>query len=685
MPAAAFVLALCVSVLMLLPIPRPVAGAVAVPDEPSRMLVDEPAYDVALADLDGDGAREIVALVGGERGRILAQAWTESAAGWAALGPPLEVVPSEVTPGWAGAPVELLVLADAGRDRLVLLRQPSDPEPDVAVPCCLLIDLLELVDGSLRARDVAPITDKMDAALGLDLDGDGSDELVTTRSEPPLGDISYPTLAAIYRFDGDRFAEPTINELPIGSGDTPFVLGDSDGRPGEELAVIATLGRPELHRIALGDGDRLTVEDAGFVVDDALGVPLADGRGILLVDEAGWSLRSWPALGPLSEPAAAGELPGGRIVAVIADGSSASAVVSARARIRPTVIDLLRLTAAVPDDPLPSLDASPVLPYRGPVPAASRQDAAWAVVDGRRWAPGDDATSAGSVPRMAGAVPVGFAGLGDGTLVVHHGRVLTRTDGALMPLVARPGAGVGILPVASVEGLESLEGDLTPPLIGATPLEGGTLAVNRGTGFSAEIGAPAGSRVYVASADPSSLEAVAVVPASGDLLVPMAAPAITTPNPRYDASLLVVTPAGATYQARWSIQVLTEAPPLGFDTRTAFGSGSVRVEGDTAAYATVAVNGDPVEVDATGNFSVDVAAPPWPTEVVVTARDPVGNVATESTTVIGWFDYRDLPWIPIGVMLVGISAAVLFLRVPRPVSVPRRADDDGVVEELDAE
>jgi hypothetical protein len=69
--------------------------------------------------------------------------------------------------------------------------------------------------------------------------------------------------------------------------------------------------------------------------------------------------------------------------------------------------------------------------------------------------------------------------------------------------------------------------------------------------------------------------------------------------------------------------------------------------------------------------------------VVVAARDPVGNVASESLMVVGWFDYRALPWIPIGALVVGASAVVLFLRVPRTATAPRRSEDDGVLEELD--
>lgn len=676
-------LALLAGLSPLLPAGLPVAAAVAVPDEAGGMLVDGLTYDVALADLDGDGAREIVALVPGERGAMDARAWTEAAGGWVELGPPVEVVPAVIVPGWAGAPTELLVLADAGRDRLLLLRQPSYDEPDIGVRCCLLLDTLELVGGRLRVREMAAITDSMDAALGVDLDGDGIDELVTTRSEPPLGDISYPTVANVYRLDGDRLAGPTTSELPIGSGDTPFVLGDSDGRPGDELAILATLGRRELYRLALADGDRLTVEDAGYLGNDAVGVPLDGGRGILVVDDAGWQLRPWPALGPFGPPVAEGDATGARIVGIVAGPGPAMpiAVISQSSPLPPIVLDLADPGPLLAEPSRPPLGSSPVLAYRGSVPATSRHDASWALVDGRRWS-GDalDRASPDPVGRLAGAVAIGLAGREDAALVIHHGRVLARTDGALMPPASRPGSGIGVVPGASFEE-EADGGILDPPLDGATRLEDGLLAVR--TGFTAEITAPPGSRIYVASVDPSALQGVVVVPPSGELTLPLARPNITTPNPRYDASLVVVTPGGATYEARWSVIALTEPPALDVDSTTPFASGSVRVFGDASRYSSVHVDGAEVPADGTGRFTVDVPAPPWPTQVVVEARDPLGNVATESVTVIGWYDYRELPWLLVGLLLVAVSAVVLVLRIPRPSAVPRRADDDGVLEELD--
>ena len=67
----------------------------------------------------------------------------------------------------------------------------------------------------------------------------------------------------MHRWAGEAFGPPVVTALTIGSGDAPFLLGDSDERPGEEAAITSTLGRTGLFRIAAGPGDRLVVDLPG--------------------------------------------------------------------------------------------------------------------------------------------------------------------------------------------------------------------------------------------------------------------------------------------------------------------------------------------------------------------------------------------------------------------------------------
>jgi hypothetical protein len=68
---------------------------------------------------------------------------------------------------------------------------------------------------------------------------------------------------------------------------------------------------------------------------------------------------------------------------------------------------------------------------------------------------------------------------------------------------------------------------------------------------------------------------------------------------------------------------------------------------------------------------------------VIEVDDSIGNIGRRTVTGVGWFDYRGLPWIPIVAAIVGIAALILVLRVPRLDPLPRRADDDSALEELE--
>ncbi|HET8777446.1 MAG TPA: hypothetical protein VFN76_07270, partial [Candidatus Limnocylindria bacterium] len=224
-------------------------GAVFLPD-------DAPTYQAVAADLDGDGARDVVRLVGGQRGSIRAEAWTVRDGTWSPLADAVDAIPGRPSGGqggivYDGAPVRLLVHHVHGNDRVTVVRQPRFVGPDFASECCLLLHDLVLADGQLSLVAVAQAAASVGAVSAIDFDGDGTDELLTSRSLPPLGDIGYPSELGVYRWNGRAFNLPTVTQIPVGSGDTPFVLGDSDGLPGEEAAIIATIGRPALYRLTV--------------------------------------------------------------------------------------------------------------------------------------------------------------------------------------------------------------------------------------------------------------------------------------------------------------------------------------------------------------------------------------------------------------------------------------------------
>jgi hypothetical protein len=144
-----------------------------------------------------------------------------------------------------------------------------------------------------------------------------------------------------------------------------------------------------------------------------------------------------------------------------------------------------------------------------------------------------------------------------------------------------------------------------------------------------------------------------------------------------------VTPSGHGYLATWNVHILGGPPRLEPRADTPFGSGLVVVSGRTDPSTDVTVDGRAARVDTLGRFRAEVPVPPWPTAVEVVATDRAGNRAVATVTAVGWFDYRRLPWVPIAVGLVAAAGVVLFLRVPRVKPQPRRADEVGVLEDLD--
>ncbi len=673
---------------------------VSIPEEPGAVVLTEGAIMQAVAaDLDGDGARDVLVLTGGAPdGSATLDVWTERGDGtWSRLSNGLTVVPAAApaTPAALDSPVRLLLRRVEGVDRVTLLRQAS-----AEVPCCLTLQDVALIDGGLRLAPVAEPATSVDAAWVVDLDGDGTDEIVATRSLAPLGDVSYPLEGLVHRWTGNTF-EVTTTRLPAGSGDIPFRLGDTDERPGDELGIIATLGRPELHRVSLGDGDALVMEDAGLVAIDATAVPIEEGRGIAVVTRTGTlGVHPWPFGVELGGPVAERPLADGELLGVVEiDGMPRLVARQPGTADSLHVLGLPNLTpprfGAVTRTPVAAAFASgPVSPYVGPIPGGDADGRLAIVYSGRLLSSMERPETVVPIPErsmaaLVGVQPVGLVGRGAASIALFHAatgpRLPDPSGGRLDAPVAHPDAALSVAPFDLTLAPEEDAGMLEPAIRDATPLgdgDGDAIAVGAG-GFTVRVEAPPGSRVHVAGTDPTVAIAVFAVPAEGSLDVPMPPPLVATPEPRYRATLAVATPAGRGYLASWDVRVLTEPPPLRVSVNTPFGSGSADVSGMSAPFTSVTVDGRPVVVASDGTFSARVDAPPWPTEIVVRSVDPLGNEARSAVVAVGWVDYRQLPWIPIAALLLAGVTIAFYLRVPRAEPAPRRADDDAALEELD--
>ena len=674
-----------------LPPPFP-AAVVVVPGEPDALMLPEvPTPQAVVADVDGDGARDVVRLIATPDGAFEIEAWAFADTGWHALASPVTALPSRASsePGelvYADAPTRLIVRRIGGDERVTLARQPRLEGPGLEVDCCLLLHDLVVEAGELRLHEAAERMPDADAVLALDMDGDGTDELVVTTGRPPLGDTTFPTDARLLRWSTDRFAPPVLTELLVGSGFSPFILGDTDGLPGDEAAFIGEQSR--LHRLSLRDGDLLVVESSSSAMLAAMAVPLiGEGRGIATLSGlSGLEVRAWPRDAPPGLGLGTRSMRGGALLGVTAaiGGAPALAIVSDRAAV--SVVSLPELASISPLAPSPAaerLAAGPVSAFVGRLPGGGPNgEEVLFVGGGLLTAAGEFASTA----TLAGTVPIGLAGPEREWLALWHrpssASALDQSGGRLDPPSSRVGSGVSVVRTRAIFDLELDGARLAPVLDAAVVVDDRDLFVS-GEGFGASIEAPPGSRVYV---QPGSTEppAVEVVPSSGELRV-VVDPAPDVPEEPTEVAIAVVTPGGRAYVARWRVAVIDRPPALDAHAETSAGSPSVLIAGQTAPLNRVRIGDREVLVNGEGRFSTRVELPPWPTEVDVVATDVVGNETRVAIVGIGWFDYRALPWTAIVIVGVAVAGGFLALRAPRMRGAAQSVDEDGTVEELDPE
>ncbi|MEP6680104.1 MAG: hypothetical protein ABJB65_01375 [Chloroflexota bacterium] len=670
-----------------------VAAADLLPAEPGAIVLPPARTLQALAgDVDGDGNRELVRLVQDDSEATLLEVWRQGSGRWVLAGAIPVLSGQSGRPQrnkvYAGAPARLLAWNDGSAERVLIVTQPRFQLLDVGPACCLLIDEVVLDRAGLRLRPMGGQSNSVEAILAIDLNGDRTDELLTTRSLPPVGDISYPIEARVYRFDGDRFGQPTKVKLPFGSGDSPFLLGDTDGRRGQEAGLIGTLGPPGLFRIRLDASGTLVMDRSGLgSATAALAFAVRQGQAIAVTASNGVQIVQWPAaekprilaadLGVTGALATAAGLSGPVLLLETADGSQLRSL-GRDLRFGPTI-------DAAPNAVLLSLRS--LRAYTGPVPGGGYRGGSAAIFRGRLVGSLD--IPAGrpldrAIAPLVDAVPIGLVGEGSSSLALLHGdlfpRRLGRSGGVLEELKPSPDSWLSLAPIDELLRTSSPAGGFAPAIAGAVRDPSNKAAlVTSAAGFRARFRGPPGSRAVIFGMGPT---AQSVVPPSGLLSVPVEPPKSGVADRRIDAGLIVLTPAGQAYLADWNVQVLTTPPEVVTTAVTPFLSSQVRVTGHVPAGSRLTLNGRAVAVAHDGRFGAEVSALPWPMDVRLEASDPLGNRSTRVLSVVGFLDYRRLPWIPIVVLVIPAVAIALFLRGPRARRLPI-AEGDARLEEIE--
>ena len=669
-------------------VPSPAAGA-----DPIELPGDT--IMAVAADLDGDGAREVVQMVRPSPDAITLETWRYHSGRW----DPLGAADVPATPERSPA-VGMLRVRVEDRDRVILVTAQPLPDDQFGRTCCLSMAMVGEERGRIRfdPASVDSLDRDASALQAIDFDGDGTDELVTVRTTLDLRGSVQTSHLEVHAWRGGGYVQVGATSLAgIVNGIVP---GETDGIAGPEL-----LHGPDrsglIRRLALVDGE-LRVEDGQLRNFDGYVVGIAGGL-IILGDGAGIRTVSWA---PGGMPREVGRLDLGENpwIDVVGEGTDAL-LVNLRGSpqgdgdLRIGIFDLeLRQAAEVSAPPAAkaiwrflddgvegaSFDVYPY-PYLGPLPSelaggrAAFSGGGFVIVQD-----GEGGFESRSMSALAGLSPIGTAGPDDGWLAVFNGgwsgppNAVDLGGGSASTLSSAP------LMLLQVDDLWEPEQSLpaSVELVSAAFDADGEHLLSGPDGFAAVLDAPPGTQVLANGPQPESLE-VGAVP----LRVVFTHPgADEESNSDFAYGLMAVLPDGRALIQEWHGTVVREPPSLDATSTTRTFELGARVAGSVSPYAELVVDGRPVEVGADGAFEVSIDAPPWPVDVAVVARDPLGNETSEVVQVIGFVDYRGLPWLPIIGLLTAVVGVFALLRVPRRRAGPAPAwSGDGTLEEIELE
>lgn len=662
------------------------------------------------ADLDGDGAREIVRLVDGPSESTVVDAWREARGTWERMGTVPLGVPDEIGNAAlsdrtlrAGA---LLVTRRDGEDRVLALTAETVPDDAFGRTCCLALAEIDLGGDAglvLRPLTVSGLDTGANVVHAVDLDGDGTDEIVTVTTDPGNGGDVRATRVGVLAWGDDGLAG--VGAAEASGGLYGLSPGETNGIVGDDL--VGTTDDGTIARITMVDGN-VAMEQAAMTGSDPLQswiAGVADGR-VVLANGTAVSLLRWPYR---SEPSEEGRLETPEaFVTVVGSGPEALLLHAAADPLAPGVahtvdvydLDLERVGDDVRAEPATSvlwrlsarqsrsgrLSELPLVPYVGPLPAGRWSASGGYVHSGALIAPdGRGGYTRRPISALAGIYPVASAGRDDGWLVAGRGVPFAAGPTAYLgpgQLESAGPAQVVAIPAdvlfADAAGDEAVAIVLRGQVVDIEDSEGRRLVAGP-SGFDVVVRAPPGSVVMQGGRGSAQAEV-------GDAPVTLTiapARASADENSELDAWIAVVTPGGAVSTRAWTGTFVADPPALDAAATTEAFAFASRVRGRVSADAAVTIDGRAVRVAPDGTFEARIAAPPWPAGVLVAARDPLGNETATRIEVLGFIDYRGLPWLALAVVATVVAGGYAFIRIPRPREVRRPREDDAVLEDLE--
>jgi hypothetical protein len=690
-------------------LPAPVHGATSIPPDQTGQMLGGTPITAIVGDIDGDDVRELITLGPRDEDPVhLAVAVFEERAGGevvSAGSAPLARVAS-VTEQLSGLPrpdennllqarvdepARLIAWRERGRERVLAVAIGTLRN---ARACCLSIWAVERGEGGIRLRLLTDTMRSADQVRAVDMDADGTDELVVT--EPREDSRPNAVTVAVLRWTGQRFSGESMVVSPAAPTEL-LPLGDSDGQSGDEVGLIGeAVGSAQLYRIALNtDGGELRGDAAELPFAGRL-IPLSEpggGRLVLGNDTRGTVLLRWPAGRRMSVAVASPW--DGVPMTTIGTGTAAMLVKVRGERVLDIFSAGLRSLNSGITGTLAEVrfHRAGIPTYAGQLPGGMAGGEAFifhgrmvSAASQRRGGPVVSDTSV-----MPGGVPIGLFGsrsellaMAQATAPAHAlGFDASREGGQL----SQPAGGLRstAIVVADAELSLSPEADhglIQPAPQGPVRVEPGPNEpfVLAGGAFTLPITGPPRTRILLRVGD-AEHEAQVAEDGTADVRVSTEG---YEDGDRVRVTLLAITPAGQGYGGGWMVSIHTRPPSLSASTPFAPLGFDVSVSGRTTSGATVAVDGTPVPVTADGRFEVAVAAGLWPRDVQIEATDPLGNRNSTTVSVVAPLDYRQLPWIPIVALLTILAGIVLYLRVPHPRPAAASGQiTDATLEDLD--
>jgi len=690
-------------------LPVTTLGTSAIPADQTGLVLDGNPITAIVGDIDGDGVRELISLgprdddpvhlavevlEEGPDGEVVS-AGSAPLTRMASVTEQLSGLPrpdeNNLLQARVDEPARLVVWHERGRERVLAVAIGTLRN---ARACCLSIWAVERGGDGIRLRLMTDTMRSADQVRAVDMDADGTDELVVTEPRQDANPDVLPI--AVLKWDGQRFTSQSAQLGVLGGG--PLIpLGDSDGLPGEELGTMRTLqSDATLHRIALDPAGRLRINQVTLpFIGSLAAIEGPDGGRLVLGDDQHAAvLLTWPAGGHDVIEESSGWL--GVPLASLGEGRNARVLKLRDGRLLDVFGPQLGTdrTGLTGNDAEARFRAADIPPYVGPLPGGMADGSPAFIFRGRLLRPpttGQDAVTVTDVSAMPGVTPIGLFGRHSGHIAFAHpvsigveaGLDPTREGGQLSQPAGRlRSARIVVADAPAALSPEADGGLLQADLEGPVRVEAGPdgPVVLAGGSFVLPVAGPPGTELKLSVGDEMT---DALVPDEG--VVPMR---VDTEDfgdgDEVRVSLLAITPTGQGYGGAWTVSIHTQPPTLRASTPLASLGFDVGVSGRTAPDASVAVDGTPVPVESDGRFEIAVSAGLWPRDVQIVATDPLGNRTTSTISVVAVLDYRQLPWIPIVALLTILAGLALYLRVPhvRPATASGPMTD-ATLEDLD--